>query len=58
MLIFQTVVLKRQYLTVVNIIQVSLRIFWIVDNKSPSQAVAVLVLKMTMIPKSPLKSHL
>jgi hypothetical protein len=35
---------------VVNIVQVSLRIIWIFNNKSPSQAIAVLVPKMTMIP--------
>ena len=52
------VVLKHQYLTVVNIIQVFLRITWILNNKSSSQAVAVLVLEMTMIPKCPLKSRL
>ena len=57
-LIVRVVVLEHQYLTVVNIIQVLLRITWIINDKSSSQAVAVLVLKMTVIPECPLKLRL
>lgn len=38
---------------IVNIVQVFVRIIWVVNNKSPSQTIAVLVPKMTVIPKCP-----
>ena len=42
-------------LTVVDIIQTSLRIIGIVDYQGPTQAIAVLSLVMAVIPKGPLE---
>ena len=41
-------------LTIVDIIQISLRIIRIVDHQGPAQAIAVLSLVMAVIPKGPL----
>jgi hypothetical protein len=38
------------YLTVVNVIQISLRIIWIIDDKSPTNAITILGLVMAVIP--------
>ena len=38
------------YLTIVNVIQVSLRIIWIIDDESPTNAITILGLVMAVIP--------
>lgn len=38
-------------LTVIDIVQVSMRIFWIVYDERPTQAIAILNPLVTMIPK-------
>jgi len=42
-------------LTVVNVIQILLRIMWIVDNQSSTQAITILVPEVAVIPECPLK---
>lgn len=41
-------------LTVVNVIQRLLRIIWIIDDNRSTQAVTILVPKVTVIPECPL----
>ena len=38
------------YLTVVNVIQISLRIIWIIDDESSTNAITILGLVMAVIP--------
>jgi len=42
-------------LTVVNVIQMLMRILWIVDNQRSTQAITILVPEVTVIPECPLK---
>jgi hypothetical protein len=44
------------FLTIVIIVQVFLRIFWILDDQRSTQAITVLVPKVTVIPVCALKS--
>jgi hypothetical protein len=49
------VVSGHQCLTVVNIVQTLMRIIRVFNNESPAQAIAVLVMEMTVIPKCSLQ---
>jgi hypothetical protein len=44
------------FLTIVNVVQMLLRIIWIIDNESTTQPITVLGLVVTVIPERPLKS--
>ena len=43
-------------LTVVYVVQILLRIIWIVDNQSSTQSITVLVLEVAVIPERPLNN--
>jgi hypothetical protein len=47
---------KVVILTIVNVVQINLRIIWIIDNESTTQPITVLGLVVTVIPVRPLKS--
>ena len=49
-------VLLSTYLTIVNIIQILLRVSWIIDDQSSTQAITILVPKVAVIPECPLKA--
>src|SRR5580698_884339 len=44
-------------LTIVNVVQMLLRIIWIIDNQSPTQPITVLSLIVTVIPECPLNKR-
>jgi hypothetical protein len=44
--------------TVVNVVQMLMRIIWIIDNERSTQAITVLVLVVAVIPECPLKWEL
>ena len=43
-------------LTIVNIIQILVRVSWIIDDQSSTQAITILVPEMAVIPECPLKA--
>jgi hypothetical protein len=47
-------VLPDVFLTIIYVVQILLRIIWIVDNQSSTQPITVLVLVVTVIPECPL----
>ena len=44
-------------LTIVNVVQILLRVIWIIDNQSATQPIAVLVLEVAVIPVCPLSKQ-
>ena len=50
-------VLLDVFLTIVNVVQMFLRIIWIIDNQSSTQPITVLVLVMAVIPVCPLEKQ-
>ena len=42
-------------LTIVDIIQILLRVSWIIDDQSSTQAITILVPEVAVIPECPLK---
>jgi hypothetical protein len=45
------------FLTVVNVVQILLRIIWVIDNQSAAQPITVLGLVVTVIPECPLNKQ-
>ena len=43
-------------LTIVNIIQILVRVSWIIDDQSSTQAITILVPEVAVIPECPLKA--
>jgi len=48
-------ILPHVYLTVINVVQMLMRIIWIVNDQSSTQPITVLVPVVTVIPECPLK---
>jgi hypothetical protein len=44
------------FLTIVNVVQMLMRIIWVIDNQSTTQPITVLGVVVTVIPERPLKS--
>lgn len=42
-------------LTIVHVIKAAMGICWIIDNQGTTQAIAILVLEMTVVPVRPLQ---
>jgi hypothetical protein len=42
-------------LTIVHVIKAAMGIRWIIDNQGTTQAIAILVLEMTVVPVRPLQ---
>ncbi len=49
------VCLGNHYLTIVDVVPTQVRIVGILNNKRPTQAIAILAIEMAMIPKCPLR---
>ena len=45
------------FLTIINVVQVLLRIIWIIDDQNSTQAITVLGLEVTVIPVCALKKQ-
>jgi hypothetical protein len=50
-------VLQDVFLTIVYVVQILLRIIWIIDNQSTTQSITVLVLVVAVIPECPLNKR-
>jgi hypothetical protein len=45
------------YLTIVEVIQMTVRVIWIINDQRPTQAIAILSLVMAVIPECTLKTQ-
>jgi hypothetical protein len=50
-------VLPDVFLTIIYVVQILLRIIWIIDNQNPTQPITVLDLVVAVIPECPLKKR-
>jgi hypothetical protein len=41
-------------LTIIKVIEMAMRIFWIIDYQGTAKAIAVLVVEVTVVPECPL----